>query len=180
MKYGFWIGLAVAALVAGYAGYRYELHQIPVREMEKAEQGIVGRAGGYNRMLHPPRPTAQSRTVVRPSPDQFYSACAYDLSHGPVAFEGTAPTDSYWSLSFFAHNSDNFFVINDRQLPHKSFSYTLIREGDMVPDGAPENQIIRSPSETGIVLQRVFIDKDSRAEELDAQRKSASCKSAGA
>lgn len=179
MKYGFWIGLAVAALVAGYAGYRYELRQIPIREMEKAERGMAGRAGGYNRMLHPPRPTAQSRTVVRPSPDQLYSICVYNLSNGPVVIDGTAPTDTYWSLSFYAHNSDNFFVVNDRELPQKSFRYVLVREGDKAPDGAPEDQIVRSPSETGIILQRVFIDRDARADELDAQRKSASCKSAG-
>ncbi len=175
MKYGFWIGLVTAALIAGLAGYRFELERIPVREMEKAERGIVDRAGGYNEMLHPPRPTAQSRTVVRPSPDQLYSACAYDLSEGPVIFEGTAPTDSYWSLSFFAHNSDNYFVVNDRELPDKSFRYVLVREGEPAPDDAPEDRVIRSPSRTGIVLQRVFIDKDERAGELDAQRKSAVC-----
>jgi len=176
MKYGFWIGVALATGVAGFIGYRYELQQIPRREMEKAEKGIASRAGGYNHMLHPPRPTAQSRTVVRPSPDQLYSACTYDLSDGAVVFEGTAPTDSYWSLSFFAHNSDNFFVVNDRELSQKAFSYTLVRQGDEAPEGIPEHQIIRSPSNTGIVLQRVFIDRDARAGELDAQRKSASCR----
>lgn len=175
MKYGFWIGVAIAALVAAFAGYRYELERIPAREMTKAEEGIVRRAGGYNRMLHPPRPTAQSRTVVRPSPDQLYSACSYDLAEGPVAIEGAAPTDSYWSLSFFAHNSDNFFVVNDRQLPDKSFRYLLIRDGVPAPAGVEEERIIRSPSRTGIVLQRVFIDKDERAAELDAQRKTATC-----
>lgn len=177
MKYALWIG-AAACLIAGYAGYQYELRQIPVREMEKAEQRIVGRIGGYNKMTHPPRPTAQSRTVVRPSPDQLYSACVYDLSGGAVTFKGSAPSDSYWSLSFFAHNSDNFFVVNDRQLTQKEFHYTLIREGDEAPAGVNEDTIIRSPSRTGIVLQRIFIDSDERADMLDAQRKTASCSAA--
>lgn len=178
MKYAFWIAAAAACLIAGYGGYQYELRQIPVREMEKAEQRIVGRIGGYNIMTHPPRPTAQSRTVVRPSPDQFYSACVYNLEDGPVIFKGDAPTDSYWSLSFFAHNSDNFFVVNDRQLKEKAFHYTLIREGDEAPAGVDQDTIIRSPSRTGIALQRIFIDSDKHADMLDATRRTASCSSA--
>lgn len=179
MRYSYWIGVAVAVLLAGFAGYRYELQQIPLRAMEKAEQGIAARAGGFNRMRHAERPTAQSRNVVRPSPDQLYSACAYDLSSGPVVFEGTAPADSYWSLSFYAHNSDNYFVVNDRDLPEASFRYVLIRDGEAAPAGVPSQQIIKSPSQRGIALQRLFIDKDEREGELDALRQTAICRVAG-
>lgn len=175
-KYGFWIAVAVVAVLGGIIGYQYELRDIPVREMEKAETGIAARSQGHNVMLHPPRPSAASRTVVRPSPDQLYSACVFDLSDGPVVFEGNAPADSYWSLSFFAHNSDNFFVVNDRQLEDTSFRYVLVPEGTKAPAGVPENQIITSPSRTGIVLQRIFIDKEEKAEALDETRKTAKCR----
>lgn len=180
MKYSFWIAAGVLAILGAIIGYQYELRQIPIKEMEKAEKGIAARGSGMNAMLHAPRPSAASSTVVRPSPDQLYSACVYDLAKGPVVFEGEAPADSYWSLSFFAHNSDNFFVVNDRELKSKQFRYVLIAEGRKAPEGMPENEIIRSPSKTGIVLQRIFIAQEEQAGPLDEMRRSTSCKPMGA
>ncbi|RFB04259.1 DUF1254 domain-containing protein [Parvularcula marina] len=175
MKYSFWIATGVVAILGALIGYQYELRQIPIQEMEEAEAGIASRAKGLNAMVHAPRPSAASRTVVRPSPDQLYSACVYDLKAGPVVFEGTAPDDSYWSLSFFAHNSDNFFVVNDSELEEKAFRFVLIGQGDKMPDGVPESQIVRSPSQTGIVLQRIFIATEDQAGPLDETRRSTNC-----
>ena len=172
----FWPAILISSLVLGYGGYQYGLYQIPFQAMSKAEQRLSERAGGYNQMLHPPRPTSKARTIVRPSPDQLYSACVYDLSHGPIEVSGTAPLDSYWSLSFFAHNTDNFFVINDRDLKQKQFGLILAEQDQSVPAKYANKQVVRSPSETGIIVQRVFIDKEIRAEELDQQRKTARCK----
>ena len=69
MKYSFWIATGVVAILGALIGYQYELRQIPIQEMEEAEAGIASRAKGLNAMVHAPRPSAASRTVVRPSPD---------------------------------------------------------------------------------------------------------------
>ena len=178
MKY-FWPIVGVLCIAAAVSGYRIGLYRIPYAAMNRAEASIVVSAGGYNRMVHPPRPTSQSRRVVRPSPDQLYSGCVYDLSDGPVVISGMAPTDSYWSLSFFAHNTDNYFVVNDRELETPDFRYVLLSRGAPVPAGVSDAQVVRSPSQTGIVLQRLFIDRDDRAGELDARRKTARCEAYG-
>jgi uncharacterized membrane protein len=175
MKPGYFAVLVLAVAVGGFSGFQYQLWKIPYAAMENAETAVAGKAGGYNRMLHPPRPTASTGTVVRPSPDQLYSACVFDLSSGPVEIAGAATQGSYWSLSFFAHNTDNFFVINDREIKQSTYRFLLAEEGDESFEDTGFDRVIRSPSTTGIVLQRVFIDSEARFEKLDQQRSSAVC-----
>ena len=167
--------LILSCIVAGYAGYEAALRYIPIKAMSAAEARIAARIGSFNQMSHPPRPTANSRSVVRPSPDLLYSACVYDLSGGPVKFTGTVPLGSYWSLSFFAHNTDNYFVVNDSELGGQAFQFVLVKENQPPPESVGMAEIIYSPSKTGIVIQRVFVDKDERVDELDQQRKSTRC-----
>ncbi len=172
----FWLGTFILAAIAGIVGFYATLMFIPVNEMRKAEARIAMVAGGKNIIRHGARATASFRSVVRPSPDQLYSACVYDLNDGPVRFSGPIP-DSYWSLSIFAHNSDNFFVVNDSQLEEKTYDYALIYDGQLQPEGMPANKVITSPSKTGIALIRIFIDRDERAEDLDRIRRQGSCRS---
>lgn len=174
-RLAFWGVTALLCALAAYAGYRVMLHQIPLRAMDKAEAAIAKRAGGWNTMFHPPLPTDRTRTVVRPSPDQFYSACAYDVSEGPLVVEGRKPQGTYWSLSFFQHNTDVFFIVNDRQLASPTYRYVVIGDGEPVPEGVQDEQVIRSPSDTGIVIQRLFVDEGEALDTLDRQRKTATC-----
>ncbi len=107
-------------------------------------------AGGDNAWLISDRVTAASRQIVRPSPDFAYSACVFDLSQGPVVITAT-PWDAYWSLSLYAANSDNFFVIDDREA-HYGAEITLVRRGTEHPEGA--SMVIESPDARGIALIR--------------------------
>jgi uncharacterized membrane protein len=177
MKY--WGIVCALALAFGVLAYNLTLRKIPVIAMMKTEHRIAKIAGGYNTMYHSKRPDSDYRGVVRPSPDQLYSACVYDLSAGPIVFEGTAPSNSYWSLSFFQHNTDNFYVINDRQIGGQAFRLILVQDGQKLDTKLTNETIIRSPSKTGIVLQRVFIDVDETAQDLDTQRKRSNCRVLG-
>lgn len=96
------------------------------------------------------RITVASQKIVRSSPDFAYSACVYDLSNGPVVI-AAAPWDEYWSLSLYGDNTDNFFVIDDREAHHGA-EITLIKRGTPHPDGA--SMIVESPSTRGIALMR--------------------------
>lgn len=168
-------GLAAAALAVGFAGFQIELRRIPSAIMAKTEARTAASVGGYNAMRHGPRPDGAWRTVVRPSPDQLYSACAYDLKDGPVSLSGRAPDDSYWSLSFFAHNTDNYFVVNDSQIGGEAFTYVIVREGEKAPAGVAEKNIVRSPTRTGMVIQRLFIADEAKAAEIDRRRRETTC-----
>jgi len=107
-------------------------------------------AGGVNRWTVADRVTPASRSIVRPAPDFAYSACAYDLAESPVVIRA-APWESYWSLSLYAANSDNYFVIDDREARFGA-EITLVRKGRPHPEGAA--MVLESPSLRGIALIR--------------------------
>ncbi len=95
------------------------------------------------------RVTAESRRIVRPAPDFAYSACVFDLSDGPIRLR-VAPWDSYWSLSLYADNSDNFFVIDDREVEYDA-EIVLTRGAQEAPENVTA---VASPSTRGIALIR--------------------------
>jgi uncharacterized membrane protein len=138
------LGALVIAVIVHFAA----IYAVPRLLMQVAIERIGAR--GANTWQVTDRVTQDSRQIVRPSPDFAYSACAYDLSSGPVVITAT-PWDDYWSLSLYAANSDNFFVIDDREA-HSGAEITLVRRGRVHPEGA--SMVVESPSERGIALIR--------------------------
>lgn len=126
-----------------------------------------------NVLYHQPRVTADSRVVVRPSPDLLYSVCSYDVSEAPLRISASVP-DCYWSLSFFASNTDNFFVINDREVKANPVEILLVGPG--MSYKSPGNaQVVTSPSTRGVALIRILITDEDRIEELTKTQRQASC-----
>jgi uncharacterized membrane protein len=109
----------------------------------------IGNAG-VNAWHLADRVTERSRTIVRPSPDFAYSACAYDLGNGPLHLSVT-PWTAYWSLSLYADNSDNYYVIDDREA-REGADIVLVRRGHEHPRDAAT--VVESPSQRGIALIR--------------------------
>jgi uncharacterized membrane protein len=145
MKWGQYIlgALAVAALVHFAA-----IFAVP-RVMMNVAMERLGSAG-VNAWHLGDRVTAASRQIVRPSPDFAYSVCVFDLAEGPVVITATR-WDDYWSLSLYGANSDNFFVIDDREA-RSGAEITLVRRGAPHPEGA--SLVVESPSARGIALIR--------------------------
>lgn len=174
MKYWVTLGLLFCiGLLGTFFGY---LYGYPSLVMRLTEKHLAQAAGGYNRTLHGKRPDAGTRGVVRPSPDQLYSLCVFNLNDGPVAFTGNIP-DSYFSLSFYASNTNNFFVINNRQLTGDRYRFVLIGQNSEVPKGIARSHVIRAPSQKGIALTRLFIPSPRHVEKLMAIEKSSDCQS---
>lgn len=138
-----------AALAAGAIAHLAVVHAAP-RFMMGAAIERLSKSAGVNTWRMSERVTAASRQIVRPSPDFAYSACVYDLSRGPVVIS-TAPWEPYWSLSLYAENTDNFFVIDDREA-HYGAEITLVRAGRTHPEGAA--MVVESSSQRGIALIR--------------------------
>lgn len=137
-----------AALLVAAATHFAAIYATPRLLMHAAFERLG--AGGANVWHVADRVTPLSRTIVRPSPDFAYSACAYDLSRGPLILR-VGPWRSYWSLSLYAANSDNYFVIDDREA-RRGVEVTLVRAGARAPDGA--SHVVRSPSTRGVALIR--------------------------
>ncbi|MEY3446377.1 MAG: hypothetical protein RIR45_1132 [Pseudomonadota bacterium] len=112
----------------------------------------------FNQAAFPPAVDASSRRVVMPSPDLLYSVCVYDVSTGPVRIKAHPALKTYWSIALYGANSDNFFVVNDRQAGDAPVDLWLVSEGPnaadpAVPAGA---SIVVVPSKQGFVLMRVL------------------------
>lgn len=138
---------------------------------------VKQRKAGFraNTVYHAPRVTSASREVVRPSPDLLYSICAYDVSDAPLRITAPVP-DTYWSLSFFASNTDNFFVVNDRQIQSKTIEVVLVGPGRPAPKGEAA-MVVTSPTRRGVALFRTLVTDESRVPDLVRIQKQAVCES---
>jgi len=171
-----WIPWIVATLVLAAIFHLATVMAIPHLVMKTAHKRILKRAGSQvNTLIHSPRVTVESRTVVRPSPDLLYSVCVYDVSEKPLQITAPVP-DTYWSLSFYQPNTDNFYVLNDRQAKTNPVEIVLVGPNMRVPDIA-NAEIVVAPTEKGIFLLRTLIMDEDKLENLIWIQKKASCKS---
>jgi uncharacterized membrane protein len=108
-----------------------------------------------NRAAFAPPITAASRDVVMPSPDMLYSMCVFDLAKGPVRVAANPELKSYWSIALYAANSDNFFVINDRQANGAPVDLWLVN-ADTASSAPAGSKLVVSPSRQGFLLMRVL------------------------
>src|SRR5215471_11605738 len=122
----------------------------------------------------PPRapPRRRVATVVMPSPDLLYSACAYDASDRPVLITAELP-DGYWSVSAFANNTDNFFVQNDRTASNHRVRVVLSAQPHF--HDAVGGTVVQVPSKTGIILFRQLVLDRRDLPKAQAIQRAATC-----
>ena len=108
-----------------------------------------------NQAAFPPPVTAASRAIVLPSPDLLYSVCVFDLKDGPLRVTANPQWKSYWSIALYASNSDNFFVVNDKQAGDQPVDLWLVPPGSSAPAPAG-SKVVMTPSVQGFLLMRVL------------------------
>jgi len=128
-----------------------------------------------NELSMGPKTTAENRLVVRPCPDLVYSVASYDVSKGPVLFTAQGPGDTYWSVSLYNQDTDNYFVINDRQVKSNPYSMLLVKQG-MKYENPANAQVVVTPDNLGILLVRHLLVSDDKMNELVEIQKQASVK----
>jgi uncharacterized membrane protein len=128
-------------------------------------------------MIHPPRATWRSRSVVRPSPDLLYSICVYDLGevNGALRVSTHDMPDAYWSVSVFDANTNNFYALNDRQAQTGSADFLLMAKGARIPNA--RLPVVAAPTSRGIVLFRTLVDDERGVADIDAKRHHTDCTS---
>ena len=126
-----------------------------------------------NLAFHRDVPNANTRNVIRPSPDLMYSGCGYDVTYAPLAITAEIP-ETYWSISFFSKNTDNFSTINDEQINGKKVKIYLFGPNSMATE-IEDGLVIISPSDKGLMLIRQFIGNGSQLESLYENQASLEC-----
>jgi uncharacterized membrane protein len=155
------------------AGFHYAAVGMYPRAKMSYVEGKMLKRSEKNTLYHGSPPTPKDRVVVLPSPDLIYSSGVFDVSEAPLRI--TAPrTGSYMSLSLYASNSDNFFVLNDHQIEGEGFDTVLA--GPTAPDpGIKGARLVRAPSLTGIILLRYFAGEGTRGEEIASRQQQVTC-----
>jgi uncharacterized membrane protein len=166
-----WLAAALAIALAVHAA---SVLVLP-RAIMWRTLAVLSRDAGTNTMSHAQRANADSRLIVRPSPDLLYSTCPFDLAkaHGALRVHAQGMPATYWSVSAFDAATGNFFVRNDRAARGGAVDFLIIAPGTFV-DGT-RLPVIVSPSERGIVLFRTLINDETRLAEIDARRRNAAC-----
>jgi uncharacterized membrane protein len=163
------IFIAIIAVISHLLVVRYT----PQVLMALIMFNINSEAGGANHLYIPERITAKSRKIVRPAPDLAYTACAYDLSNGPVMATLTA-ADTYTSLAVFADNTDNFFAINDQAITGDQVT-VILRSAKHEIKPAENMILVQTPSDKGLILWRRVIASNSDWPQVDAARRAVNC-----
>ncbi|MGD0354078.1 MAG: DUF1254 domain-containing protein [Dehalococcoidia bacterium] len=153
-----WTALATVAVAV--IVHFITLFAIPIvimnSAMTKYPQNVLMKGG---------RTTADNRMVVRPSPDLVYSILLYDVSQQPIRFKAQIPADTYWSVAFYAANTDNFFVLNDQQVQSNPVEILLVKQGAAIPENE-KAQVVVSPSDRGIMLVRHLLVSDDQYDQV--------------
>lgn len=127
----------------------------------------------------PPMTDETQRRIVMPSPDLLYATCAFDLRAQPLRIRAdprSAGHQAYWSIALYASNSDNFFVLNDRQTGTRPVDLLLIHRDTPARPHPAGASVVRSPSSRGLLLLRVLVaDYAAEREVVEAARKTLRC-----
>lgn len=167
-----WKGYALAAALAGAAGYYGTLHGAPGFLMNKALDRITTR-GAWNTFTHAPQVHARAQFVVRPSPDLLYSTCPFDLDAGPLEVTAAPIPGRYSSISVFDAQTNVAFVRNDEDMAGRPMRVVLALDGQAVAGGV---QVVRLGAPRGVVLQRVLLADPAEAAVVDPLRRRAVCR----
>jgi uncharacterized membrane protein len=167
-----WIG---AALLVATVVHGASVLFLPRFIMLRTMAGIVKMSGGANTIMHAPRATWHSRGVVRPSPDLLYSICVYDLgaADGAVRISTHDMPETYWSVSVFDADTNNFYALNDRQAKTGAANFILMPQGKSA--GAGQLPVVMAPTSRGIVLFRTLVNDEGHVAGIDAARHNAAC-----
>lgn len=127
--------------------------------------------------LFPPMTDATQRRVVMPSPDLLYATCAFDVRERALRIQADPHPPGYWSIALYAANSDNFFVLNDRQAAGAPVDLVLVGPDTPKPVVWPAGaQRVMAPGGRGLLLMRVLVgDYAAEREAVEAARRTLRC-----
>jgi uncharacterized membrane protein len=173
-------GLQAAGLVLAVAALSYglALWALPRVIMAVVLQRAAGPAPPA--AYWPPLTDHRARRIVLPSPDLAYATCVFDLSLSPLRVRAAPRWPHYWSLAFYADNTDNFLVVNDSQARDGGIDLLLL------PPGSPATrrtdvQVVVAPRARGLLLMRVLVpDRETDAAGADAARRTLNCQTEAA
>lgn len=168
-----WLIAALLGLFVGLLAWHWTIRSTPGFLMNRAIDRVADEKG-MNAMAFAPLATAESRAIVRPSPDLAYASCPFDVSKGPVLVEALPVPAAYWSLSVFDHRTDVAFVRNNKQSAGRPIRIAIVKPGVAAPAGY---EPVPVTGDRGIALIRVLVPDRAQFAALDQARRLSGCRS---
>lgn len=168
-----WLKLSLITIVPAGIIHLILVCCFPSIVMSIAHWKMAKSAGGVNVIIHNPPTTAAHNPIVNSSPDLLYSACAFDLSRGPIRFRAQVP-DTYWSISGFDAQTNNFFAVNNEQVQSKNLEMVLTGPNQAAKINERVH-VIKAPSMKGIILFRTLVPTADKLAGLVQTQKQAVC-----
>ncbi|MEE4152879.1 MAG: DUF1254 domain-containing protein [Erythrobacter sp.] len=141
-----WLGPLAVFLVSALAAHGATLALAPRFIMNRTMDALEQRGVALHAFTTPLRISPQTQTVVRSSPDLFYSLCRFDLAEPEDVLRVTmSEWPDYQSVSFYDAQTNNFLTYRG--------SGERIAVSIAAPD-ARDPRTIASPTRRGVVLLR--------------------------
>jgi uncharacterized membrane protein len=170
-----WLRWILITLVLAAGFHLIALALFPRAIMALAVKRILKRSGAeINTLVHSPRVNVDTRNIVKPSPDLLYSICVYDVGEKPLRITAPLP-GTYWSISFYQANTDNYYVLNDRQTKSNPVDIVLVASGQAAPN-VETAEVVVAPAAKGVFLLRLLITDDGNVDDLVKIQRLATCK----
>ncbi len=170
-----WVAHALGALALALACHALTVWALPRVIMQRVMGGPAGieRAGD---VFLPPMTDHHQRRIVMPSPDLLYALCLFDLRERALRIRAEPKLARYWSIALYAANSDNFFVLNDRQAAGAPVDLVLTAPGMTTPQLPAGVRRVTAPGTRGLLLMRVLVgDYAAEREAVEAARRTLKC-----
>ena len=138
----------------------FVLHLLFINYFHVGMLWVFDRATGANEsvntvLLRTDTANSDTRGLKRPSSDIMYSICTYDVKYKPLIITSSIP-DSYWSISFYSDNTDNFVTLNDHDIENNYLKIYLAGVNSE-PKKVSNGTVVVSPTDTGYALVRMFV-----------------------
>jgi uncharacterized membrane protein len=139
---------------------------------------VFDRATGANEsvntvLLRTDTANSDTRGLKRPSSDIMYSICTYDVKYKPLIITSSIP-DSYWSISFYSNNTDNFVTLNDHDIENNYLKIYLAGVNSE-PKKVSNGTVVVSPTDTGYALVRMFVVNGENLQNLKDIQETLNC-----
>ena len=139
---------------------------------------VFDRATGANEsvntvLLRTDTANSDTRGLKRPSSDIMYSICTYDVKYKPLIITSSIP-DSYWSISFYSANTDNFVTLNDHDIENNYLKIYLAGVNSE-PKKVNNGIVVVSPTDTGYALVRMFVGNGENLQNLKDIQETLNC-----
>lgn len=164
-------GMIAVAVIASGLGWFGALYAIPYVATDIMWRSFQKAGAKYNRLSPATVRTAKTAKVVADNPDTLTRSSIINLRDGPVLFEADVRTDdNYWSVSLFAHNTDTYFVANDRRTGPGPYRLLIKTRDQATPTGLAVDDVAVSPSTKSFLIIRAIMRDRNDSPAVEALR----------